>query len=71
MRNIKKISIKNCPYYIFNDMINIKNFDPNLLSTGKISLKNIYAVIYNTNYITILTMKILIVKILSVLFLIM
>ena len=71
MRNIKKISIKNCPYYIFNDMINIKNFDLNLLSTGKISLKNIYAVIYNTNYITILTMKILIVKILSVLFLIM
>ena len=25
----KDIDIKNCTYYFFNDMINIKNLDPN------------------------------------------
>ena len=25
---LKEINIKNCPYYFFIDMINIKNFDP-------------------------------------------
>ena len=30
------INIKNRPYYCFNDMINIKNFDPNLLQIDKI-----------------------------------
>ena len=47
MRNIKKINIEYHPYYIFNDKINIKNFDPNLLSVDKISFKNTDAVIYN------------------------
>ena len=31
MGNIKQINIKNCTYYFFNDMINVKNFDSNLL----------------------------------------
>ena len=28
MGNIKQINIKNRTYYFFNDMINIKSFDP-------------------------------------------
>ena len=32
MRSIKQINIENRPYYFFNDMINIKNFDSNLLN---------------------------------------
>ena len=35
----------------FNDMFNIKNFDPNL-SRDKISFKSIDAVTYHINYIT-------------------
>ena len=31
MRNMKHINIKNRTYYFFNDMIDIKNFDSNLL----------------------------------------
>ena len=27
--NVKDIDIKNSTYYFFNDMINIKDFDPN------------------------------------------
>ena len=35
MITIRKINIKNLPCYFFNDMINIKNFDPNLLIIQK------------------------------------
>ena len=35
MGNIKQINIKNRTYYFFNDMINIKTFDSNLLKIGK------------------------------------
>ena len=31
MGNIKEINIKNRTYHFFDDMINIKNFDPKLL----------------------------------------
>ena len=41
MEIIKQINIKNRTYYFFNDMINIKDFDPNLLKLGKKSSKNI------------------------------
>ena len=51
MGNIKQINIKNWTYYVFNDMINIKDFDLSLLKIGKKSYKNIG--IYNTGYITI------------------
>ena len=40
MENIKEISIKNGTYYIFDDMINIKNFDSTLLKIGNNSYKN-------------------------------
>ena len=35
MGNIKQINIKNHTYYFFNDMIDIKDFDSNLLKTEK------------------------------------
>ena len=38
MGNIKQINIKNRTYYFSNDMINIKNFDSNLLKIGKKAL---------------------------------
>ena len=41
MGNIKEINIKNRTYYFFDDMINIKDFDPNLLKIDKKSYKNI------------------------------
>ena len=46
-----QIHIKNRTYYVFNDMINIKDFDSNLLNINKKSYKNIG--IYNIGYITI------------------
>ena len=49
--NIKQISIKNRTYYFFNDMINIKDFDPSLRKISKKSYKNIG--IYYIGYITI------------------
>ena len=50
MGNIKEINIKNRTYYFFDDMINIKDFDRNLLKIDKKSYKNIY--IYYIGYIT-------------------
>ena len=35
MGNIKEINIKNQTYYFFNDTINAKDFDPNLLKIDK------------------------------------
>ena len=51
MGNIKQINIKNVIYYFFNDMINIKKFDSNLLKIDKKSYKIIG--IYYIGYITI------------------
>ena len=48
---VKQIDIKNRTYYFYNDMINIKNFDPILLKIDQKSYKNI--AIYNIGYITI------------------
>ena len=41
MGSIKKINIKNRTYYFFNDMINMNNFNSNLLKLDKKSYKNI------------------------------
>ena len=51
MGTIKQIDIKNRTYYFYNDMIDIKKFDSNLLKIDKKSYKDIG--IYNTGYITI------------------
>ena len=38
---VKDIDIKNRIYYFFNDVINIKNFDPNNIKLDEKSNKNI------------------------------
>ena len=48
---IKQIDIKNRTYYFYNDVINLKIFESNLLKIDKKSYKNIG--IYNIRYITI------------------
>ena len=64
--NVRSINIKNHTYYLFNNIINIKNFDSNLLKKDKKSYKNID--IYYIGYITIkkLMIMILIVQILCI-----
>ena len=52
MGNIKEINIKNQTYYFFDDVINIEDFDPNLLKIDKKSYKNI-----DIYYIRCITMK--------------
>ena len=59
---VNQIDIKNRTCYFYNDIINIKNFDPILLKIDKKSYKDIG--IYNIGYITI--KKLMIVKIFSV-----
>ena len=51
MENIKEINIKNRAYYFFDDMINIKDFDLNLLKIDKKLYKNI--IIYYICYFTV------------------
>ena len=36
---VKQVDIKNRPYYFYNDMVNIKNFNPDLLKIDKNHLK--------------------------------
>ena len=56
MSNIVKDSnIKNQAYYFFDDIINIKEFDPNYFKIDKKSYKNI--LIYYTAYVTIKYLK--------------
>ena len=49
MGNTKEVKIKYRTYYFFDDMINIKDFDSNLLYIDKMSYKNID--IYYIGYI--------------------
>ena len=49
MGEVKQINIKNRTYF-YNDLINIKHFEPNLLKIDRKSYKNIG--IYNIGYIT-------------------
>ena len=51
MGELKLINIKSRSYYFYNDMINLKNFEPNVLKIDKKSYKNIG--IYNIGNITI------------------
>ena len=51
MGAVKQIDIKNRTSYFYNDMIDIKNFDSNLLKIDKKSYKDIG--IYNIGYVTI------------------
>ena len=58
-RSIKQINIKIYRYYFFNDMVNIEDFDPNLLKIDNKEYKNMG--IYYIGYITI--RKIMVIKI--------
>ena len=51
MGEVKQINIKNRTYYFYNDMISLKNFEPNLLKIDRKSYKNIG--IYKIGCITI------------------
>ena len=51
MGKVKQIEIKNWIYYFYNNIINIEEFDSNLLKIDKKSYKAI--VIYYIGYITI------------------
>ena len=51
MGKVKQIEIKNRTYYFYNDIINIEEFDSNLLKIYKKHYKGID--IYYTGYITI------------------
>ena len=51
MKEVKRIEIKNRTYYFYNDIINLKNFESNLLTIDKKSYKNID--VYYIGYITI------------------
>ena len=51
MGTIKDLNIKNRSYYFYDDMINIKNFQLNLLKTDKKPYKDFD--IYYIGYITI------------------
>ena len=51
MGTVKQINIKNGAYYFYNDMIDIKSFDSDLLQIDKKLYKDIG--IYNIGYITI------------------
>ena len=51
MGGVRQINIKNRIYYFYNDIIDLKNFEPNVLKIDKKSYKNIN--IYYIGYITI------------------
>ena len=39
---VKDINIKNDTYYFFDDIIDIKNFDPNNIKINEKSYKNVF-----------------------------
>ena len=49
---VKQIEIKNPTYYLYNDLINLENFDSNLLKIDKMHYKGI-----NISYIGYITIK--------------
>ena len=51
MGEVKQINIINRTYYFYNDIIDVKDFEPNLLKIDKNSYKNID--VYYIGYITI------------------
>ena len=46
MKALRQTNIKNSQNYFFNDLTNIKNFDPSLLNIDQISFENNDSVIY-------------------------
>ena len=54
MNNLKKINIKNCTYYYFDDIIKMEDFDFDIL-LNEISYGNI--LVYNVSYKTLIGVK--------------
>ena len=50
MVRTKQMNLKNMTYHFYNDLINIKDFDPKLLKLDKKSFNDIS--IYYTRYVT-------------------
>ena len=52
----KQIDIKNRTYYFYNDLTNIKNFDPNMLKLDKKAVLNqsVYYIVILLYYIIIM-----------------
>ena len=65
MGAVKQINIKNRTFYFYNDIIDLENFESNMLKIDKKSYKDIG--IYNIGYI--INKKLVIVRILEVLIL--
>ena len=55
INKFKETSIKNNTYCFFDDIINIKNFDPNNIKIDEKSYKNI--LIYYIGYVNIKNLK--------------
>ena len=51
MGEVNQVNIKNRAYYLYNDIIDLKDFEPNLLKIDKKHYKGIN--IYYIGYITI------------------
>ena len=51
MGKVRQINIENRTYYFYNDIIDLKKIESNLLKIDKKSYKNIG--IYNTGYVTV------------------
>ena len=43
---VKDINIKNYTYYLFDDIINLKDFDPNNIKINEKLYKNIFFLLY-------------------------
>ena len=50
MGNIQQVNIKNRTYYLFNHLINIKNFDSNLPERDKKSYKKHWYLLYQIHH---------------------
>ena len=62
MGEVKQISIKNQTYYFYNDMINFKDFESNLLKIDKNITKGLIFITLDTSQ----SKKLMIVKVLTV-----
>ena len=51
MKVIRQINIKDRQGYFFNDMANISEFDPNLLSIDQVVFGNDKLILYHIKYI--------------------
>ena len=61
MGEVKQINIKNRTYYFYNDMINLKHFEPDLLKIDKNIRKGlIFAILDRSEFKKLMIMKVFI-----------